>query len=76
MTNRIGLAEPDWAYIGAVLGRADDNAQAEFFKSFVKECLSWGTAMQVERQLCFVNGKLTAKEKDTLGMLVYKDQAE
>ena len=63
----------DWKYIGASLARESDNEQIDFFKSFVKECLSWGTAYQVEQQLCFINRKLTSDEIDTLAMITYKE---
>ena len=63
--------EIDWAYIGALLANAGDDKQAEFFKSFVKECLSWGTYYQAELQLAFINKHLTEKEKELLGMLGY-----
>lgn len=66
---RLGLRDIDWAQVGAELAQGDDNNQIEFFKSFVKECLSWGTAHQVEMQLCFINRKLTPKERETLAML-------
>lgn len=70
---RIGLQEPDWAYIGAVLARTDDWCQSEFFKSFVKECLSWGTEYQVEMQLAATNLKLTDKEKEVLSMIGFRE---
>lgn len=69
---RIGLQEPDWEYIGAVLSREDCETQAMFFKSFVRECLSWGTTYQVSLQLAYVNGRLSDKEKETLEMLSYR----
>ena len=41
---RLGITkETDWSYVGALLAHDDDHAQIEFFKSFVKECKSWGT---------------------------------
>jgi len=70
---RFGLEEHDWALVGAKLAQADDNDQAVFFKSFVKECLSWGTHYQVELQLAGVNRKLNDGEKDVLGMIGYKE---
>ena len=65
--------EIDWTYIGALLAREGDDKQAEFFKGFVKECLSWGTNCQVDFQLAGVNHKLTDEEKNVLGMLGYKE---
>ncbi|MEN6321718.1 MAG: hypothetical protein ABFD82_23590 [Syntrophaceae bacterium] len=70
---RIGMVEPDWAYIGAVLARGSDDEQATFFKSFLKECSTWGTHHQIEMQLAGVNEKLTNDEKDLLGMLSFKE---
>ena len=70
---KIGLQEPDWGYIGAVLASSDDEAQTKFFKAFVKECLSWGTSYQAEFQLSGVNRKLTPEERDLLGMLSYNE---
>lgn len=65
--------ETDWEYVGACLANSDDNDQISFFKAFVKECLSWGTHLQVEKQLAFVNTKMTEEEKDVLSMIVYKE---
>ena len=66
--------EIDWEYLGALLARSDDDEQAEFFKAFIKECNSWGTAYQVELQLAFINNKLTPEERETLKMLGYKEE--
>ena len=71
---RIGLSEPDWGYIGAVLARGDGNDQEAFFKAFVKECNTWGTRLQVERQLAYVNLKLTKDERETLSMISYEEK--
>lgn len=72
-----GLQDIDWAYVGAALAREGDNMQLAFFKSFVKECQSWGTAYQIELQLAGVNYKLTPKEREVLAMLGYgrKDES-
>jgi len=69
---RLGLQDVEWEYVGAKLAQDDDEAQAKFFKSFIKECLSWGTQYQVELQLAMVNDKLTADEKNVIGMLGYE----
>lgn len=66
--------EIDWEYIGALLAQSDDTEQAKFFKTFVKECNSWGTRHQVEMQLAGVNQGLTDDEKETLSMLGYKEK--
>lgn len=71
---RLGITkETDWEYVGALLARGDDNEQAAVLKAFVKECLTWGTRLQVERQLAFVNAKLTHEEREVLAMLSYED---
>ena len=67
--------ELDWAYVGALLANGDDNEQAEFFKAFVKECLSWGTHLQVEGQLASVNLMLTPAERETLSMIGLQEGA-
>jgi len=71
---KIGLQDPDWKYIGAVLAQGDDNMQVDFFKSFVKELKSWGTSIQGESQLAAINIRLTDEEKDVLSMISYKDE--
>ena len=71
---KLGLQEIDWAYVGACLANEDDNNQEKFFKSFVKECLSWGTNFQAQEQLAFVNHKLTSEERDLLGMLSFNEK--
>lgn len=71
---KIGLQEPDWEYIGACLARSDDHAQSQLLKAFVKECLTWGTHLQVETQLAAVNGKLTKEEIEVLSMITYKEK--
>jgi hypothetical protein len=72
---RLGMAENvDWAHIGALLARDDDNSQSTFLKAFIKECNSWGTHYQVEMQFARVNHKLTKEEKEQLSMLSYEDE--
>ena len=71
---RLGMTkEIDWAYIGALLANAGDDSQIPFFKSFVKECKSWGTSYQVGIQLAYINGGLTDEEKEVLSGITYKD---
>jgi len=71
---RLGIRKDiDWEYLGAVLAQSDSCDQAVFFKSFVKECLSWGTRLQVETQLSCVNKELTNEERGVLGMIGYSD---
>jgi len=71
---RLGMTENvDWAYIGALLARDDDNSQVTFFKSFINECNSWGTHYQIEKQFAMINIKLTDTEKEQLYMLSYKE---
>lgn len=71
---RYGLrGDIDWEYLGALLAQSGDNEQAAFLKAFVKECNSWGTRYQVEKQLAFINRKLTKEERETLGMITYEE---
>ncbi len=71
---RYGIKQPfDWSLAGAELARQDDETQAQFFKSFLKECNTWGTHHQVEIQLSFINGKLTKEEREQLGMLSFQE---
>jgi len=70
---KLGLVDVDWGYIGAVLARGNDDDQAFFLKAFVKECKAWGTAHQIQMQLCGVNEKLTKEERETLSMISYED---
>jgi hypothetical protein len=69
---RYGVKDVDWEYYAALLAESDDNNQAMFFKSFLKECNSWGTHYQVEKQLAMVNLKLTDEEREQLVMLSCK----
>ena len=73
---KLGLQDIEWGYVGARLAGDDDQAQAEFFIAFVRECLSWGTRHQVEIQLAEVNKKLTSDERKLLGMLSYSDEED
>jgi hypothetical protein len=66
--------EIDWEYLGAVLAREGDDCQVPFFKAFVKECNSWGTRLQVEKQLAFINIGLTREERETLSMIGYEEK--
>lgn len=68
------ITDIDWGYIGACLAQEDDDNQAVFFKSFVKECHGWGTQYQVEFQLAGINHKLTKEERETLSMLSYENK--
>jgi len=70
---RLGIQDTDWGYVGARLAQEGDVEQAEFLKSFIRECLSWGTKHQVELQLAHVNNLLTPNERATLGMLSYEE---
>ena len=71
---RFGIKQPlDWELVGAELARQDDEEQTKFFKSFIKECNTWGTHHQVEVQLSFINGKLTKEEREQLGMLSFQE---
>ena len=65
----------DWKLMGAILANEGDEEQSAFFKAFLKECASWGTSHQVEMQLCCVNHKLTADERETLKTLSYGGDA-
>ena len=66
----------DWKLAGAMLANADDNDQAEFFKTFVNECLSWGTFHQAQIQLANVNQKLDERDRRLLSMLSSGDGNE
>jgi hypothetical protein len=66
---RMGLRDIDWSQVGAQLAQSGSDEQTEFFKSFVKECLTWGTNHQVEQQLAAVNVELTVEERRVLSML-------
>ena len=70
---KFGLKDMDWEYAGALLAHEDDNNQAKFLKSFIKECNSWGTHYQVEMQLAHINHLLTPEERETLSMLSYEE---
>lgn len=63
----------DWQYMGALLAQQSDQEQIPFFKAFVKECLSWGTHLQVEQQLAFINLGLTDDERSVLKMIPFKE---
>lgn len=65
------ITEIDWALIGAQLAQESDVEQVEFFKSFVKECKTWGTNHQVEMQMACINHKLSAEERESLSMISY-----
>jgi len=73
---RLGLQEVDWQHVGAVLARAGDVEQAAFLKAFVKESGTWGTRLQVERQLASVNMHLTSEERETLKMITYDESGD
>ena len=65
--------EVDWELLGAILARSTDENQTLFFKSFVKECQSWGTTFQIQTQLACVNNKLDADEREILSMLGFDE---
>lgn len=50
--------------VGATLAQADDNAQAEFFKAFAKECRSYDTNWGRDMQLAAIRQKLTREERE------------
>ena len=61
----------DWALVGAELAKEDDHAQVEFFKSFLKECRTFGTDHQTDMQLMSINEKLTEDEKEMMQTIGY-----
>lgn len=61
----------DWEKAGALLAQQSDDEQVMFLKAFIKECLTWGTNLDVERQLSCVNLELTKEERAVLKMLGY-----
>ena len=68
------FTEIDWKYIGAVLANSDEKEQTDFFKTFIGECRSWGTAYQVGVQLASVNHNLTDEERETISMIGYRGE--
>lgn len=68
---KLGLRDIDWEQVGAELACGDDHDQIAFFKSFLKECQSWGTRYQVETQFAMINDKLTDEEREALKMISY-----
>ena len=71
---RLGMTkEIDWDYVGALLANDDENAQAAFFRGFVKECKSWGTSYQVGIQLAGVNHCLSKDEREVLSQITYEE---
>ena len=71
---RMGIQkEIDWSYVGALLANEGSDNQTAFFRGFIKECLSWGTRLQVEQQLSSVNLELTPEERKVLSMLGYDE---
>ena len=70
---RIGIQNTDWGYVGAVLAGSDDREQAEFFKSFAKECKSWGTKHQVDMQLLAIRDLLTKDEREVISAISYEE---
>lgn len=69
---RQGLVN-DWPYVGACLANSDSKEQVEFFKAFIKECLSWGTRYQIEQQIAHINLDLTPDERRVLAMLGFDE---
>lgn len=73
---RFGITkEIDCEHLGATLAQLGDDAQAIFFKAFIKECSSWGTSLQVEKQLIAINHLLSKEERETLSALSYEEEA-
>lgn len=71
---RFGIRhEIDWEYLGATLAQSGDDEQVQFIRAFLKECRSWGTSFQVEKQLAAVNHQLTSDEREALGMLSFNE---
>ncbi len=66
----------DWKTAAALLANADDSEQVEFFKTFVNECLSWGSFHAAETQLAMVYEKLDKRDRRLLSMLGDSDGNE
>ena len=67
------IGKGDWEFKGATLARADHHEQTAFLKAFVKECNSWGTNLQVQSQLAWVNNELSKEEKEILSMITFSE---
>lgn len=72
-SRRKGILSLDWELIAAVLAEENSDEQTKFFKSFVKECKTWGTNLQIEMQLAHVNKGLSSDEKKTLSMISFTE---
>jgi hypothetical protein len=66
----------DWKTTGALLANANDGEQVEFFKTFVNECLSWGSFHAAQTQFAMVNKKFNERDRRLLSMLGYEDGNE
>lgn len=74
---RLGLTkEFDWMHIGAMLAQLTDEEQSTFLKGFLKECNSWGTRLQVEKQFAAINALLSKEEREALAMLSYEEETK
>ena len=69
---RRGLLNISWAQLGAELANSNDDDQSEFFKGFVKECMSWETRHQAEMQMCSIASRLSDDEKEFLSSISYR----
>jgi len=73
---RQGIAY-SWEFLGAALANESDGEQTKFFKSFIKEMDSWNCSnYQKQKQLAWVNEKLTNHERDLLGMLGFQGETK
>lgn len=72
---KYGMQDIDWEYIGAALANEGSDQQIKFFEAFVKEMNKWGTSLQVEKQLCFINLGLSSASRETLSMITYTTTA-
>ena len=66
---KYGLAEIDWAHIGALLANEGSDEQVVFFKAFCKEMGHYPTRYAQEMQLACVHQELTKDEQCLLSML-------
>ena len=74
--NKFGISI-DWLILGADLALQSDKEQGVFFRGFIKELLrQCGSYLAAEKQLAWVNDKLSTEEKELLRMLCYSDEKD
>jgi len=62
----------DWKLLGAKLANLSSNEQAEFFKGFVDEVMTWESHATMEMQMAYIREELTPTQREYIATIGFE----